>query len=241
MGHVAVAVICKTPVAGQSKTRLSPPLRPEECAEISGCFIHDLASTIAGLPRASAQPYVVYTPAGSEVALQALLPPDFRLLLQGDGDLGNRLLHGIEGLLSAGHVGAMLINSDSPTLPPALLQAGILALEAGSEMVISPAFDGGYTFIGLRHPHRRLFEEIEWSTSTVFERTLLRAAEIGLKPVVLDRWYDIDDAASYAMLEAELAGRRPGFVAGNAPLRDAPMTRRFVERRRAAAMRDGRL
>ncbi|WP_159995061.1 TIGR04282 family arsenosugar biosynthesis glycosyltransferase [Roseomonas sp. 18066] len=234
MGSVAVAVICKTPVAGRSKTRLSPPLRPEECAEISGCFIHDLGATIAGLPRAAAQPYAVYTPAGSEAALQALLPPEFRLLLQGEGDLGDRLLQGMAGLLAAGHAGAMLINSDSPTLPPALLQAGVTALQTGREMVISPAFDGGYTFIGLRHPHRRLFEEIAWSTSTVFQRTLQRAAEIGLEPLVLDSWYDIDDAVSYAMLEAELAGRRPGFVGSGLPLQDAPMTRRFVERRRAA-------
>jgi hypothetical protein len=32
MSTVAVAIICKTPAPGKSKTRLSPPLRPEECA-----------------------------------------------------------------------------------------------------------------------------------------------------------------------------------------------------------------
>ena len=32
MKPVAVAIVCKTPIAGRSKTRLSPPLRPEECA-----------------------------------------------------------------------------------------------------------------------------------------------------------------------------------------------------------------
>ena len=46
MKTVAVAIVCKTPAPGKSKTRLSPPLRPEECASISSCFIQDLSRTI---------------------------------------------------------------------------------------------------------------------------------------------------------------------------------------------------
>ena len=49
MSTVAVAIICKTPASGLSKTRLSPPLRPDECAAISACFIRDLSKTIAAL------------------------------------------------------------------------------------------------------------------------------------------------------------------------------------------------
>ena len=39
MSSVAVGVFCKTPAAGFSKTRLSPPLRPEDCSALSACFI----------------------------------------------------------------------------------------------------------------------------------------------------------------------------------------------------------
>lgn len=232
MGSIAVAIICKTPMAGRSKTRLAPPLRPEECATISACFIADLAATIATLER-PARPYVVYTPVGSEPALFALLPPGFGLVPQGEGDLGARLLRGIADLLAAGHDGAILINSDSPTLPPAILADAVAALSRGEPLAIAPAHDGGYTLIGLRSAAPRLFEDIAWSTETVFEATLERAREIGMPATVLDSWYDIDDAASYAMLEAELDGTPPGFArAGLAP-RDAPRTRAFVERRRA--------
>jgi rSAM/selenodomain-associated transferase 1 len=234
MRSIAVAIICKTPIAGQSKTRLSPPLRPEECAEISACFIQDLAATIEHLSANSVSPYAVYTPPGSEAALRRLLPATFGLLPQGEGDLGERLFQGMVDLLAVGHAGAILINSDSPTLPPNLLRAAVSALEAGNPLVISPAFDGGYTLIGLTQPRHRLFEEIAWSTETVFRCTLERAAELGLRPVVLDGWYDIDDARSYGMLEAELRGCRPGFAPAAMPLRDAPMTRGFIERRQAA-------
>lgn len=236
MRPIAVAIICKTPSPGKSKTRLSPPLRPEECAAISACFIADLAVTIAEVAASSpATANAVYTPEGSEAALRALLPPGFGLTLQGEGDLGARLLRGVEDLLAAGHGGAILVNSDSPTLPPALLRAGVEALASGAAMVISPAIDGGYTFIGLASPHARLFEDIPWSTEVVFALTMDRAREIGIAPVVLDPWYDVDDAQSYAMLEAELAGAHPAFADTATPLRDAPRTRAFVAGRAARA------
>ena len=234
MRTVAVAIICKTPAAGKSKTRLAPPLRPEECAAISACFIGDLGRTIATLGHPAARPCAVYTPAGSEAELLGILP-GFALTLQGEGDLGARLVKGFGDLLAEGHAGAMLISSDSPTLPPAILQAAVDAVLGGDRMVIVPAFDGGYALMGLSRVHHRLFQDIEWSTGTVFERTMDRAREIGLETVVLPMWYDIDDAHSYAMLEAELAGRPPEFAEPGTPPQDAPRTRRFVEHRRAMA------
>lgn len=234
MPTVAVAIICKTPAAGKSKTRLSPPLRPDECAAISACFIGDLGRSIAGLQHPAARPCAVYTPAGSEAQLLGILP-GFGLTLQGDGDLGDRLKQGIADLLASGHAGAILISSDSPTLPPAILEAAVEAVLGGDRMVIMPAFDGGYTLIGLSRLHARLFEDMPWSTERVFELTMDRAREIGLPAIVLPMWYDIDDAASYAMLEAELSGQPPEFAQPGTPPHDAPATRRFVESRHALA------
>jgi rSAM/selenodomain-associated transferase 1 len=232
LSSVAVAIICKTPRPGHSKTRLSPPLAPEECAAISACFIQDLSATIAVAGGDRADGYAVYTPAGTEAALRALLPAGFGLVLQGGGDLGARLHKGICDLIAAGHAGAILINSDSPTLPRAILDRAVDAVLSGDNMVISPAFDGGYTLIGLSKPHPHLFADIPWSTDAVYELTLKRAQEIGLPVIALDGWYDVDDGASYAMLERELDGVRPPFASG--PVQDAPRTRAFVRRRREA-------
>jgi uncharacterized protein len=233
MSSVAVAIICKTPRPGRSKTRLSPPLRPEECAGISACFIQDISSTIASVAGDGlAHGYAVYTPAGTEAELRALLPAGFELLLQGDGDLGARLDQGIRDLIAAGHAGAILINSDSPTLPRALLEAAVEAVFSGDNLVISPAHDGGYTLIGLSKPHPHLFADIPWSTEVVYELTLQRAREINLPLIALDGWYDVDDGASYTMLERELNGARPPFAKG--PVQDAPKTRAFVRSRREA-------
>lgn len=232
MKTVAVAIVCKTPAPGKSKTRLSPPLRPEECASISSCFIQDLSRTIGLLAQdADVTGVALYTPRGSEAALRTLLPDDFELTPQCDGDFGERLLQGTVDLLDAGHAGAILINSDSPTLPLAILRAAVDALRQGDNLVLSPAFDGGYTLIGLSNPHRRLFTDIPWSTEAVYRLTLDRAGEIGLPVVNVPSWYDVDDAASLKMLEDELSGRIPAF--SMMPGADAPATRQFLRQRQA--------
>src|SRR5262249_54931588 len=126
VSSVAVGIICKTPLAGHSKTRLSPPLRPEECAGLSACFIRDLSVTIDDLASPDhVTSYAVYTAVGTEAMLRALLPPAFRLLSQSDGDLGARLRNAINALLAAGHRGAILVNSDSPTLPLPILRDAV--------------------------------------------------------------------------------------------------------------------
>jgi hypothetical protein len=230
LGTVAVAIVCKTPVSGSSKTRLSPPLRPDECAALSACFIRDLAATVQSLADdGDVASYVLYTPRGSEGALRPLLPQGFRLLPQSEGDLSRRLIEGTADLLAAGHAGAILLNSDSPTLPRVILRQAVDAVRRGDNVVIGPAFDGGYTLIGLSKPHARLFTDIPWSTGEVFRLTLERAREIGVPVVDVPGWYDVDDAASLRMLEAELAGERPAFttIAGA----EAPATRRFMHER----------
>ncbi|HZL31896.1 MAG TPA: TIGR04282 family arsenosugar biosynthesis glycosyltransferase [Pseudolabrys sp.] len=238
MKPIAVAVLCKTPAAGKSKTRLSPPLRPEECAAISACFIRDLAQTIQSLvDDGDAGACAVYTPAGSEDDLRRLLPRGFQLTLQSEGDLGKRLLKGTADLLEQGFAGAILINSDSPTLPKSILRAAVDAVRLGDNVVLSPAFDGGYTLIGLSQPHARLFEDMPWSTSEVYRLTVQRAGEIGLPVVNVPGWYDVDDAASFAMLQDELNGIPPSFAAPDLIGASAPATFQFISERHNALLR----
>lgn len=231
---VALAVICKTPKPGQSKTRLSPPLRPEECAAISACFIRDLTRTIAAVAREGrAKGYAVYTPIGSEAELRELLPDGFGLVPQSDGDLGARLRHGLADLTALGHCGAILINSDSPTLPPDTLRAAVDAVAAGDSVVLSPALDGGYTLVGLSKPHDEIFSDIPWSTPDVFPLTIARAKQHGIPVTLVPGWYDVDDEASLALLSSEMQAS-PVMIAGKA-IRgaDAPATFEFLKRRNA--------
>lgn len=233
MRTIAIAIICKTPMAGESKTRLSPPLRLEECAEISRCFIKDVSRTIQALAdtETGVAGCAVYTPVGSEAALRALLPEQFALMPQGEGDLGARLVKATSDLLGAGHAGVILANSDSPTLPQSVLRDAVNAVRRGDNVTLSPALDGGYTLLGLSRPHARVFADIPWSTSAVYEATLDRAREIGLPVEAVPGWYDVDDAAAFRMLEDELAGHRPSFAASHLVGAGAPATLQFMRKR----------
>ena len=227
---IAVGLFCKTPMAGLSKTRLSPPLRPDECAKLSACFVRDLAATIDEVARdGSATGYAVYTPAGSELALRPLLPKSFRLQLQCEGDFGTRLVTAMRQLLAV-HAGAILVNADSPTLPPSILRAALDATQRGG-VVLSPALDGGYTLIGLSRLHERLFADIPWSTSRVHQATVERAAEIGVAVVNVPGWYDIDDAESLGVLHSELAGEPLPFAQAGQGGAAAPATRSYLAAR----------
>jgi glycosyltransferase A (GT-A) superfamily protein (DUF2064 family) len=121
----------------------------------------------------------------------------------------------MRALLGAGHDCVLLVNGDSPTLPPRLLVRAIEALrEPGDRMVLGPASDGGYYLIGLKRAHPQLFTRIAWGTETVARSTCERAAEIGLPTTLLPEWYDIDDGKTLRWLQDELAGLSSRFRGG---------------------------
>jgi uncharacterized protein len=101
-----------------------------------------------------------------------------------------------------------IVGSDVPTLPEATLNAALQAMR-DAEMVIGPTLDGGYYLIGFDHAAwpraASLFDDVEWSTDTVFRTTIDRAANAGLDMRVLPGWYDIDtiDDVRQALLDAE--------------------------------------
>ena len=234
-GACALAMMIKAPRPGASKTRLSPPLTPEEAATISGCFLRDTTANIAHVVHAHAPGgggspaagVAVYTPVGMESAFDGLLPDGFTMVSQREEGFGGRLLGAVEDLLAVGYGAVCLIDSDSPTLPVASLAAAVEALaQPGDRVVLGPSEDGGYYLIGIKAAHRRLFEDITWSTEHVTPQTLERAAEIGLEVVLLPTWYDVDDRATLHSLCDELfSGTSPRAQAGGYP---APRTREFL-------------
>jgi uncharacterized protein len=230
-----LAVMAKAPRRGEVKTRLVPPLSEGEAAALSASFLKDITDNfLAAARRVPVAGHVAYWPPGSEALFRALVAPEIELLPPRQMGLGESLFHATEDLLASGYGGACLVNADSPTLPTSILIEAVEALLApGDRVVLGRAWDGGYYLIGLKEAHRRLFEDIAWSTERVFGQTVERAASIGLDVVTLPVWYDVDDAASLDWLCAEIfAGQRPPPC-----LRDgyeAPATARYLRGLRIA-------
>jgi uncharacterized protein len=206
----AVAIMAKASAAGSVKTRLVPPLTYQEAAELNSCCLADVGANImAAAAQVPIQGFVAYHPIGAEAFFDKLLPNGFKLLLPREGTIGRSLFHAAHDLLAAGYGSVCLVNADSPTLPTRFLVETICRLsQPGDRVVLGPAADGGYYLIGLKQFHRRLFEEIDWSTDRVYRQTLDRAGEIGVPVAELPEWYDVDDAATLAVLAGEIGPRR---------------------------------
>lgn len=212
----AIGIVCKAPQPGRSKTRLARAIGSAAASELSACFLRDVAAAIEAVPPSlGRRGYGVYAPAGSEDIMRQLLPAGFGLLLQAGDDLGHVLTGATRAFLLAGHDCMLLVNGDSPTLPPRFLTQTIDILrQPGDHMVLGPASDGGYYLIGLKTAHPQLFEGIAWGTDTVARSTCERAAEIGLATTLLAEWYDVDDVQTLRWLQEELSGQSSRFRGG---------------------------
>jgi rSAM/selenodomain-associated transferase 1 len=243
-----IAFMAKASAPGRAKTRLVPPLTFEEAAFLNTAFLQDVAENLVAANeqlRAAQQAaivgYAAYGPPGSTHFFRRILPASIGLIEAWLPNFGDCLFHTIGEILSCGHQSAVVLNSDSPTLPTALLveTADVLA-RPGDRAVLGPSTDGGYYLLGLKHAHARMFEDITWSTERVAEQTLARAREIGLDVHTLSTWYDVDDVDALTRLDAELRGadmekrrpvtQRPRFAAHTARLmrqlaRDRDFTR----------------
>lgn len=230
-GQCALAVMAKAPRAGKVKTRLSPPLTLVQTAALNICFLKDTTENLATV--AGARGLVCYTPVGDEVAFDGLLPAGFALIAQRGDGFGERLLAAAEDILACGFTAVCLIDSDSPTVPQAAFDRAAAELQRpGDRVVLGPSHDGGYYLIGLKVAHPEPFQTISWSTGSVAEETRERCREAGIELVELPVWYDVDDAATLALLMDEvLEGVPPPFtlVAGH----PAEHTREFLRELRA--------
>src|SRR4029077_8405822 len=178
-GLCALAVMTKAPQPGRVKTRLVPLLTPEEAAEMNKCFLRDTAAAIsiacsrrpagdvqfehAGASHSEAATaacgIAVYTPIGAESAYTDILPADFSLLPQRGDKFGERLYFAVEDLFKCGFESVCLIDSDSPTVPAENFAEAVERLSTNEDrVVLGPSDDGGYSWIGVKKPHRHLFE-----------------------------------------------------------------------------------
>src|SRR4029077_18830046 len=168
----AIGVMVKSPLAGYSKTRLCPPLRPEQAARLSAAFLRDTTETMSAAAASVPIAGYAYAPAGTEEALIPHLAAGTSLILA-DGSVpapagvegfGRCLLHAVQTLFDRSHSAACVLSADTPTLPTAILVTAATLLLTGSEprAVIGACDDGGYYLLGMRQPHVGLFAEIAW-------------------------------------------------------------------------------
>lgn len=201
---VTLGILAKDPVPGQVKTRLCPPLTPEQAANLAARLLVEAVATAQQLPGVRVM--VVVAPDEGMSHLRELLPRTIPMVPQGDGDFGSRMLRFFGSAFQEGSHGVLLLGADHPGLPKEYLVRAVCCLRAGKdEVVLGPTEDGGYYLIGMARLHPELFEKgIPWGTAEVLEVTRRKAKERGLSVKLLPPWFDIDRPEDLAHL------RKPG-------------------------------
>jgi uncharacterized protein len=191
MSRPACIVMVKAPRAGAVKTRLVPPLAPEEAAALAACFARDI---VACVRRVVSEVIVAYAPADGRAQLEALLRPGKLLWLEQRGeDLGERLEHAVEHACALGYGPVVVVGADSPTLPPSFVERAVRTLAEGdADVVLGPTDDGGYYLVAVRRAQLGLFRNVAWSTPLAYRQTADNAARLALRALELPRWYDVD-------------------------------------------------
>jgi rSAM/selenodomain-associated transferase 1 len=205
-----IAVMAKASLPGRTKTRLVPPLTYQEAAAFNTAFLQDIAANIlAASDKASIRGYMAFGPPDSIPFFKAILPSGISLIEAWLDNFGDCLFSALTHQFSLGHDAAVVLNSDSPTLPTQLLiETADLLARPGDRAVLGPSTDGGYYLLGLKAAHRHLFDTIDWSTDRVARQTLQRAREIALPIHVLPPWYDVDELSALMQLRGELCEGR---------------------------------
>ena len=188
-------IFAKAPEAGRVKTRLQ--LSGDDAAALHGAFVldvierHKRPERVVTVWRTGDLEHVFWT--DLEVALKT----------QSEGTLGDRLAEAFCGELTSGS-SVVVLGTDSPTLPPALVDAAFAALDEVT-CVIGPACDGGYYLLGMRGEVAPVFlDDMRWGTEEVLPRTLKALEESGTSHRVLDFWYDVDRPADLALMCAHM-------------------------------------
>ncbi len=206
-------VFAKKPVLGRVKTRLQPEVTPEETLKIYRAFSEDTIEK-----GASFQDMRIWLGAfpDSDDPWFLEISKKYSLLLfnQEGKDLGKRM-EGAFHLLTGEKIDLkVIIGTDTPHLPLSYIRIAFDYLKT-VPVVVGPSRDGGYYLLGISGDPPPIFEQIHWSTGSVFKETVQKLEGLKIPYRLLPEWFDIDtyqnlmDLYSRLSLSNRLGGALP--------------------------------
>jgi uncharacterized protein len=210
----SLVVLTKPAIPGRVKTRLIGVLSAQEAAALHQAFLNDL---LIELGTGDFLPRLAWALEPGEFLPESVWPAE----AQQGTTLGQRIFAALERATRSANVVAA-IGSDHPELQRDQVERAFAAVEDGADVALGPSADGGYYLIAVaaKKLDWRIFSEIPWSSATVFETTLLRCRELGLRVEVLPEGHDVDVIADLRGLSERLRQRDGGCLATRAALRD---------------------
>lgn len=202
-----VALFCRPPVPGKTKTRLIPAVGAAQAAALARAFFVDVLESVAREPALAPSLWWAEPPTpGDEIPSRAA---SFTQAAQHGETLGDRMADALDVLRGADGRGesngaAAILGTDAPTLPSArVVMAGRL-LAGEADVVLGPSSDGGYYLVAAKVPMQSAFAGVRWSSADTLADTVERVHRCGYRLALLPPWYDVDTARDLALLRTHL-------------------------------------
>ena len=195
-----LVIMAKAPKPGAVKTRLTPSLSPEAVIDFYCCLLDDTLT----LARSLSDVEVAIMCPESDVNELALLANNAANVVAQKGEGLAAGLTSVFAHFAEDHQRRIIaFNSDSPHLPPSILEQAFETLTV-HDVVVGPTHDGGYYLVGATASHPTLFANDGMGTTTALEGLLSRARALALNVSLADPFWDIDVADDLARIAAEL-------------------------------------
>ena len=202
---ISINVFTRAPEPGRVKTRLIPAIGARRAADL---LLGMTRVTLTRVREADIGPATLWcTPAPND-ALRALTEEfGMSIRVQHGEDLGERMHYALRSALVE-HAGAMVLGTDCPFISREDLgRARVLLFEHDHQVVLGPAFDGGYYLLAARRVDTTMFAEVPWGGGEVLDRTRRRLDAMGWHWAELATRHDIDRPEDLPLLRevSELA------------------------------------
>ena len=195
-----LAIMAKAPRPGMVKTRLTESIPSAAVIALYRCLLEDTVALAKSLPSVEV---AVMCPESDQDELAHLLGNTVQVVAQWGKGLAAGLTSVFRHFTGLGRQHIVAFNSDSPHLPPSVLENAYEVL-ATHDVVVGPTHDGGYYLVGAKAAHPTLFEGHGMGTGSAFDRLLTRAKILELSAGFTEPFYDIDVASDLIPLAREL-------------------------------------
>ncbi|HVI09231.1 MAG TPA: TIGR04282 family arsenosugar biosynthesis glycosyltransferase [Candidatus Binatia bacterium] len=198
-GDRVLVIMAKAPRVGEVKTRLASGLSPEVVTGFYRCLLEDTLALTRSLKGVKV---AIMCPDSDVKELSQLAGHEASVVAQNGKGLAAGLVS-VFARFAEGNRLTIAFNSDSPHLPPAVLENAFETL-GSHDVVVGPTHDGGYYLVGAKSSYPSLFANDGMGTSTALERLLFRARTLELSVGFAEPFYDIDVPGDLTRLAAEL-------------------------------------
>jgi rSAM/selenodomain-associated transferase 1 len=194
-----LAVFAKYWEPGEVKTRLGATIGAPAAAAIHREFLREILHLFCDTADVRT---LVFWPPERKAEFQEFVPSQWGLSCQSIGDLGSKLSTFMKSRFSAMRERVVVIGADSPDLPRDFLGEAFERLRE-HRVVLGPSLDGGYYLVG-QNSYLPIFDDIAWSTDSVFSQTVDILRRRGIDHSVLKPWEDVDNLPSLLSLQRRL-------------------------------------